>query len=144
MSHAQKGNKVKVHYTGRLADGTVFDSSRGRDPLEFTLGSGMVIVGFDNGVTGLKVGESKTVEIPAAEAYGEARPEMIIRVPKAAVPPEMVLAVGQELGLPQGNGSAVPVIVTEITDSEIVLDANHRLAGKDLIFDLELMEILSA
>lgn len=138
---AKLGDKVKVHYTGRLADGTVFDSSRGRDPLEFTLGSGMVIVGFDTGVTGLSVGESKTVEIPAADAYGEHRPEMVIRVPKASIPPDMMLAVSQELGLPQENGSVVPVTVAEITDEHIALDANHRLAGKDLIFDLELVEI---
>lgn len=142
MSQAQSGHKVRVHYTGRLADGTVFDSSREREPLEFTLGSGMVIRGFDDGVTGLEIGEQKTVEIPAKDAYGEARPEMIIRVPKNAVPPEMVLVVGQELYLPQDNGS-IPVVVTDVTDEVIVLDANHRLAGKDLIFDLELVEIVS-
>lgn len=141
MSHAERGHKVRVHYTGRLADGTVFDSSRSREPLEFTLGSGMVIRGFDEGVTGLEIGESKTVEIPAKDAYGEHRPDMLVRVPQQAIPPEMVLVVGQELYLPQ-EGGTLPVTVVEITQQEVVLDANHRLAGKDLIFDLELVEIL--
>lgn len=139
---AESGKKVKIHYTGRLNDGTVFDSSKGREPLEFLLGSGMVIKGFDAGVTGMEVGEQKTIEIPAAEAYGEAHADMFIRVPKEAVPPDMQIMVGMDLALPQPGGGAVPVVVSEITETEIVLDANHRLAGKDLIFDLELVEIL--
>ena len=139
---AEQGKKVKIHYTGRLKDGTQFDSSRGREPLEFTLGSGMVIKGFDAGVTGMEIGEQKTIEIPAAEAYGEAHEDMFIRVPKSAVPPDMQIAVGMDLALPQPGGGAIPVVVSEITDAEIVLDANHRLAGKDLIFDLELVEVL--
>lgn len=142
MGIAQSGHKVKVHYTGRLADGTVFDTSRNREPLEFVLGGGMVIKGFDVGVAGMQMGESKTIEIPVAEAYGEARPDMFIRVPKKVVPPDLEIAVGQDLYLPQENGGAIPVVVAEITDEEVVLDANHRLAGKDLIFDLELVEIL--
>ncbi len=139
---AESGKKVKIHYTGRLNDGTVFDTSTNREPLEFVLGSGMVIKGFDAGVTGMEVGEKKTIEIPALEAYGESNPEMFIRVPKTAVPPDMALEVGLDLYLPQPNGGGIPVVVAEITDTEIVLDANHRLAGKDLIFDLELVEIL--
>lgn len=139
---AESGKKVKIHYTGRLHDGTVFDSSKGREPLEFLLGSGMVIKGFDAGVTGMEVGEQKTIEIPAAEAYGEAHADMFIRVPKNAVPPDMQLTVGMDLLLPQPDGNGVPVVVSEITETEIVLDANHRLAGKDLIFDLELVEIV--
>lgn len=139
---AETGKKVKIHYTGRLNDGTVFDSSKGREPLEFVLGSGVVIKGFDEGVTGMEIGEQKTIEIPAADAYGKSNPEMFIRVPKTAVPPDMVLEVGLDLVIPQPNGGGIPVVVSEITDAEIVLDANHRLAGKDLIFDLELIEIV--
>lgn len=139
---ATAGRKVKIHYTGRLNDGTVFDSSKGREPLEFLLGSGMVIKGFDAGVTGMEIGEQKTIEIPAAEAYGEAHADMFIRMPKDAVPPDMEIVVGMDLMLPQPNGGGIPVVVSEITDTEIILDANHRLAGKDLIFDLELVEIL--
>lgn len=140
---AESGKKVKIHYTGRLADGTVFDSSSGREPLEFLLGGGMVIKGFDTGVMGMTVGERKTIEIPADQAYGQSNPEMFIRVPKTAVPPDMTLAVGLDLVIPQPGGGGIPVVVAEITDAEIVLDANHRLAGKDLIFDLELIEVLS-
>lgn len=139
---AETGKKVRIHYTGRLNDGTVFDSSVGRDPLEFLLGGGMVIKGFDAGVTGMEVGEKKTIEIPAADAYGEAHADMFIRVPKEAIPSDMQIVVGMDLALPQPGGGAVPVVVNEITETEIVLDANHRLAGKDLIFDLELVEIL--
>lgn len=139
---AESGKKVKIHYTGRLTNGTVFDSSKGREPLEFLLGSGMVIKGFDAGVIGMQIGEQKTIEIPAAEAYGEAHADMFIRVPKNAIPPDMEIIVGMDLLLPQPGGGGVPVVVSEITEQEIVLDANHRLAGKDLIFDLELVEIL--
>lgn len=139
---AESGKKVKIHYTGRLKDGTVFDSSKGREPLEFLLGSGMVIKGFDAGVTGMEIGEQKTIEISAAEAYGEAQPDMFIRMPKEAVPPDMEIVVGMDLMIPQPAGGGIPVVVSEITDTEIILDANHRLAGKDLIFDLELVEIL--
>ncbi len=140
---AKSGQKVKIHYTGRLVDGTVFDSSLGREPLEFTLGSGMVIKGFDAGVDGMEIGEKKTVTIPAPEAYGEVHTDMFIRVPKQAVPPEMEIVVGLDLILPQPGGQGIPVVVSEITADEIILDANHRLAGKDLIFDLELIEILA-
>ena len=140
--NAASGHKVKIHYTGRLNDGTVFDTSKGREPLEFVLGSGMVIKGFDVGVTGMVAGEQKTIEIPAADAYGESKPELLIRVPKSAVPSEMIVEVGQSLYLPQPNGGGIPVVVAGIMVEEIVLDANHHLAGKDLIFDLELVEIL--
>jgi len=139
---AESGKKVKIHYTGRLHDGTVFDSSKGREPLEFLLGGGMVIKGFDAGVKGMEVGEQKTITIPAADAYGEAHADMFIRVPKEAVPPDMQIEIGMDLMLPQPGGGGVPVVVSEITEKEIVLDANHRLAGKDLVFDLELVEIL--
>lgn len=140
--NAASGHKVKIHYTGRLNDGTIFDTSKGREPLEFVLGSGMVIKGFDEGVTGMQIGEQKTIEIPAINAYGASKPELLIRVPKNVVPPEMTVEVGQSLYLPQPNGGGIPVVVADITAEEIVLDANHHLADKDLIFDLELVEIL--
>ncbi len=139
---AASGHTVKIHYTGRLVDGTIFDTSKGREPLQFILGSGTVIKGFDAGVTGMELGEQKTITIPAADAYGESKPDLLIRVPKQAIPPEMPVTAGQSLYLPQPNGGGIPVVVAEITETEIVLDANHHLAGKDLIFDLELVEIL--
>ena len=142
MSTAQKGNTVKVHYTGKLTDGTVFDSSHNRnEPIEFTLGQKNMIAGFEKAVEGMSVGDTKTTEIPASEAYGEKKDEMIIQVPKAEIPANITPEVGQQLAMQGGNGEQVPVTVTEVTDQGITLDANHPLAGKDLIFDLELVNI---
>ena len=141
MSTANKGDKVRVHYTGRLKDGTQFDSSAGREPLEFEVGAGMMIKGFDAAVNGMAVGQKVTVEIPAAEAYGESNPEMIIDVPRTNLPPDLNPQVGQQLGMTQPNGQQVPVKVKEVHDDKIVIDANHDLAGKDLVFDIELVEI---
>ncbi len=141
MAEAKKGDRVKVHYTGKLEDGSVFDSSREREPLEFELGGGMMIKGFDTAVTGMQVGESKTAEIPAGEAYGEHNAEMVIEVPKAQLPPDLKPEVGQQLGMQQPNGQSVPVRVTQVKEESIEIDANHPLAGKDLIFELELVEI---
>ena len=141
MATAKKGDKVKVHYTGRLKDGTQFDSSAGRAPLEFEVGAGMMIKGFDAAVDGMELGAKVTVEIPAAEAYGEANPQLIIDVPRTNLPPDMNPQVGQQLGMTQPNGQQVPVKVKEVHDDKIVIDANHDLAGKDLIFDIELVEI---
>ena len=140
MTKAQKGDRVSVHYTGRLQDGKVFDTSRGREPLEFEVGAGMMIAGFDKAVNGMAVGEQKTVEIPSNEAYGERREEMVIDVPRQQVPAGITPEVGQQLALNNG-GQQVPVVVAEVTDEKVVLDANHPLAGKDLIFDIELVEI---
>lgn len=142
MSVAKKGDKVKVHYTGRLSDGSEFDSSKGREPLEFEIGTQQVIPGFENAVVGMKAGETVTVEIPQDEAYGPIRNEMILKVEKEKLPPDFKPEVGQQYQLPQDNGQNVIVTVTEVTDETIELDANHPLAGKDLTFDIELVEIV--
>jgi FKBP-type peptidyl-prolyl cis-trans isomerase 2 len=141
MQQAQNGDKVKVHYHGKLRSGETFDSSQGREPLEFTLGSGQVIKGFDDGVTGMKVGDKKTVEIPVADAYGEKNEEMLIEFPKNQFPPELNPEPGMQLMMNNGQGQQFPVNIVEVKEESVVLDANHPLAGQDLIFDLELVEI---
>ena len=141
MQKAESGNTVKVHYKGTLDDGSVFDSSEGRDPLEFKIGSGALIPGFEDGVIGMAVDEKKTVNIPAAEAYGDHNEELIINVPVAEVPPDLNPQVGQNLQIQNADGQTHIVIVQEISESEIKLDANHPLAGKDLTFEIELLEI---
>lgn len=141
MQQAKKGDTVKIHYHGRLTDGTTFDSSEGREPLQFELGSGMVIPGFDNGVTGMSVGEKKTINIPAAEAYGESNPDMIMDFPKAQFPPDLTPEVGMQLTMHNGAGQQFNVTIIELKEESVILDANHHLAGKELIFDLELVDI---
>jgi peptidylprolyl isomerase len=143
MRQARSGDTVRVHYTGTLGDGTEFDSSRGRDPMSFTLGEGRVIPGFDAAVTGMAVGETKTVTLPAGEAYGAPRDEMLVTVPRAQVPPNVKLEVGQRLQIGRGD-QALPVVVREVADDHVVLDGNHPLAGQDLTFALELVEIEDA
>ncbi|SDK31073.1 FKBP-type peptidyl-prolyl cis-trans isomerase 2 [Catalinimonas alkaloidigena] len=143
MAQAKSGDTVKVHYTGRLQDGTTFDSSIPRqEPLEFTLGGGQMIKGFDAAVHGMETGQSKTVEIPAAEAYGTVREDMIMTLDRQQVPPDINPEVGQQLAMQDQNGRQIPVVVTDINDSSITLDANHPLAGKDLIFEIQLVEIV--
>ncbi|GAO45513.1 FKBP-type peptidyl-prolyl cis-trans isomerase [Flavihumibacter petaseus] len=144
MQKVQAGDTVRVHYHGRLTNGTTFDSSEGRDPLEFQVGSGMVIAGFDNGVLGMEKGDKKTVQIPVDDAYGPKNPEMIIEFPKDQVPAEMVLEPGMQLNLNNSQGQVVPVVVKEVGEAIILLDANHPLAGEDLVFDIELVEIVGA
>lgn len=141
MPQAQSGDTVKVHYTGTLDDGTEFDSSRGREPLEFTLGAGGIIAGFDTAVTGTSVGEIKTVPIPAAEAYGPRHAHMTQDVPRDAVPDDIELAEGMVLHAHGPDGQAVTFTVVGFDDVQIQIDGNHPLAGKDLTFDLELIEI---
>ncbi|UII23554.1 FKBP-type peptidyl-prolyl cis-trans isomerase [Fulvivirga ligni] len=141
MSEAKKGDRVKVHYTGKLTDGSVFDSSKDREPLEFELGSGMMIAGFDKAVTGMKVGDAKTADIPADEGYGQRNDEMVVQVPKAQLPADLNPEVGQQLAMQQPNGQSVPVLVTKVEADNIEIDANHPLAGKDLVFDIELVSI---
>jgi FKBP-type peptidyl-prolyl cis-trans isomerase 2 len=142
MAQVKSGDKINVHYTGKLTDGTLFDSSAGREPLEFEVGSGMVIKGFDEGVTGMSVGEKKTIHIPAAEAYGEVDQNYLAVFNKAEIPTDIPYEVGMQLNMHQdGSGQVMPVTVVEVTDTTITLDANHPLAGKDLIFDLELVSI---
>ncbi|HOZ97904.1 MAG TPA: peptidylprolyl isomerase [Niabella sp.] len=144
MQEVKKGDKVKVHYHGKLTNGETFDSSEGRDPLEFEVGSGMVIKGFDDGVTGMLVGEKKTIQIPVIEAYGEKIAEMIIEMPKSQFPEDMNLEVGLPLVMSDNSGQQFQVVITEIKEDSVVLDANHPLAGKDLIFDLEVVSIEGA
>ena len=141
---AKTGDKVRVHYTGRLIDGTIFDSSEGRDPLEFTVGAGQMIKGFDAGVQGMRVGDTKTLQIAAAEAYGERDEEAIIEFPAENVPTDMKLEPGMQLSLRNQYGQPVPVVVLEIREELIIMDANHTLAGKELVFDVELVEIVGA
>ncbi len=141
MEKAKSGDKVKVHYHGKLTSGETFDSSAGRDPLEFEVGSGAVIKGFDEGVTGMEVGEKKTINIPYDEAYGARKPEMIIEMPKDRFPADLALEVGMPLMMSDAQGHQFQVSIAEIRDEVVMLDANHPLAGKDLIFDLELVEI---
>lgn len=141
MQQAKKGDKVKVHYHGRLTDGTTFDSSEGRQPLEFEVGGGMVIKGFDEGVTGMAVGDKKTISIPAEEAYGERQEEMVIEFPRSNFPPDIEPEVGMTLNMHSENGQEIPVVITAIDDDAVTLDANHPLAGQELVFDIELMDI---
>jgi peptidylprolyl isomerase len=144
MQQAKNGDKVKVHYHGRLSSGETFDSSEGREPLEFEVGSGMVIKGFDDGVTGMQVGEKKTVNIPAEHAYGEKNQEMIIEYPKDQFPSHIDLKVGEELVMSSASGQQFRVKIAEIKDDVVLLDANHPLAGEELIFDIELVEIVGS
>ncbi len=137
----KKGDKVKVHYHGRLTDGTTFDSSEGRQPLEFEVGSGMVIKGFDEGVTGMSVGDKKTVSIPPDEAYGPRQEEMVIEFPRSNFPPDIEPEVGMALQMHSENGEELPVVIIEVTPDIIKLDANHPLAGQELVFDIELVDI---
>ena len=142
MAQASSGDSVRIHYTGRLNDGTVFDSSREREPLEFTIGQHQVIPGFENGVIGMEPGESKTVEIPADQAYGPHRPEQIMEIDRADMPPDMPLKIGMHVKGAQPGGQTANFVVTALTESLVTLDANHPMAGKDLIFDLELVNIV--
>ncbi|MFB2769709.1 peptidylprolyl isomerase [Pelatocladus sp. BLCC-F211] len=141
MGQAKLGDTVKVHYTGKLDDGTVFDSSAERDPLQFSIGEGLVIPGFEQAVVGMTPGESKRTNIPADEAYGPYRPELVMVVEKERIPTDVSVEVGQMLQISQSNGQAIPVVVTEVSDSQITLDANHPLAGQELIFDIQLVQI---
>ncbi|MCA1802900.1 MAG: peptidylprolyl isomerase [Rhodothermaceae bacterium] len=141
MSKAKNGDTVKVHYTGKLNDGSVFDSSENREPLEFQLGSGQLIPGFEKAVSGMTVGDSTTVTIPANEAYGEVNEELILSVEKDRLPADIQPEVGMQLQVQQPNGQPVPVVISDVTDGIVKLDANHPLAGKELIFDIEVVEI---
>lgn len=140
MAAIKKGDNVKVHYTGKLADGTVFDSSKGGEPLAFAIGSGQVIQGFEEGVLGMKVGESRTVHVPVEKAYGERKDELVIQAPIEQVPPDLNPELGMRLEMGGVNGEILRVVVAEITETHITLDANPPLAGKDLTFEIELIE----
>jgi FKBP-type peptidyl-prolyl cis-trans isomerase 2 len=141
MSTVKAGDVVRVHYKGTLTSGEVFDSSAGREPLEFTVGAGQMIPGFDAGVVGMALGEKKVVTIPAAEAYGEWIEENTIPFPKENIPADLKLEVGMELTMRNHEGQPFNVVVADILEDAVVLDANHPLAGKDLVFDIELVEL---
>ena len=138
---AKDGNTVKVHYTGKLEDGSVFDTSVGREPLEFTLGQGRMILGFEEAVRGMEIGQSKEVTIPADEAYGPHRDELVTVIEKTQLPEDLTPEVGQHLEMQRMDGRRVEVVVTEVSETTITVDANHRLAGKTLIFEIEVVEI---
>ena len=140
MPAAKSGDVVHVHYTGTLHDGSVFDSSKGHDPLAFTLGAGQVIPGFDQAVTGMTPGDERRVTIPADEAYGQHRDELVLTVDRTELPADMEPAIGQQLQLSQ-EGESYVVTITDVTSERVTLDANHPLAGQDLTFEVELVEI---
>jgi len=141
MQQVKNGDKVSVHYHGKLTDGTTFDTSEGRAPLEFEVGKGMVIKGFDDALVNMTIGEKKTVNIPVDEAYGPHSMEMMMEYPKSEFPDDMAPEVGLELQMSDNSGNIFPVKIAEVKDDTVVLDANHPLAGKDLIFDIELVSI---
>ena len=141
MAQAKTGDTVKVHYTGKLNDGSVFDTSEGREPLEFKIGGGQVIAGFDEALSGMEVGESKTVTIPADKAYGPHQQEMVMVVDRSKLPDELEPQMGQQLQVGQPDGQTFVVTVAAISGEEVTLDANHPMAGKDLTFELQLVEI---
>lgn len=144
MAQAKSGDTVQVHYTGTLSDGTVFDSSAGRTPLEFTVGSGQVIKGFDEGVAGMNQGEKKTISIPVEDAYGPANEEMIFTLNRTDIPNDIPLEMGMTLNMHEdGNPRPIPVIVRDLTETNVTLDANHPLAGQDLVFEVELVGVKS-
>lgn len=141
MSKAKANDTVKVHYTGKLTDGEVFDTSVHREPLEFTVGAGQMIKGFDAAVDGMELNEKKTVTIPAEEAYGERNDQLIQQVPRTQLPEGMNPEVGQTLMAQGQGGHPMELIVTETSPETITVDANHKLAGKVLVFEIELVEI---
>jgi len=141
MKQVKNGDVVNVHYTGKLTNGEQCDSSEGRQPLEFKVGGGQMIKGFDEAMPGMTVGEKKTVKISAADAYGERDDNAVIEFPKENIPENIKLEVGQELQLQNEHGQPFPVTVSQIKDDVVVLDANHVLAGEELIFDIELVSI---
>jgi peptidylprolyl isomerase len=140
MPKVSDGSKVKVHYTGKLNDGTVFDSSQDRDPLEFTVGQGQVIQGFEEAVRGMEAGDSRNVTIECEKAYGQRHDDMILEIPKDNFPDEIPPNVGQQLMLRHPEGQEFPALIVDVTEDKITLDANHPLAGEDLNFEIKLVE----
>ncbi|MFH1094245.1 MAG: peptidylprolyl isomerase [Candidatus Omnitrophota bacterium] len=142
MNTVKHGDTIKVHYTGKLKSGRVFDSSREKGSFEFTLGKNQVIPGFEEGVIGMKQGESKIITIGSDKAYGAKCPDMILTLPKSDFPKGIIFKVDQHLQLQPGDGQRISVVITAMTDTEITIDGNHPLAEEDLIFEIELMEII--
>jgi peptidylprolyl isomerase len=141
MSNVKQGDTVRIHYTGTLDDGTVFDSSEGRDPLEFAVGSGMIIPGLDKAIPGMELGDKKVVNVPCLEAYGEMNPDNRQAVPRDQFPDNIPMEIGTQLQMQGPNGQAMVVTIAEVADTEVTLDANHALAGKDLTFAIEIVGI---
>ncbi len=141
MQQVKKGDTIKVHYHGKLNDGSTFDSSEGRDPLEFEVGGGMVIAGFDNGVLGMGVGETRTLNIPVEEAYGPKQDDLFMEFPRDRFPEDMNPEVGMQLNMSNGQDQNFPVTIAEVKDDVVILDANHPLAGEELTFDITVVEI---
>ncbi len=141
MQQVKNGDTVRVHYHGKLTNGSTFDSSEGREPLEFTVGQGQVIKGFDDALINMAIGEKKTVNIPVDQAYGQRNDDMMMEYPKSEFPADMKPEKGMQLHMSDNTGNVFPVVVTEVQDDVVILDANHPLAGEDLIFDLELVSI---
>lgn len=141
MSQAKNGDTVKVHYTGKLEDGTVFDSSQGRDPLEFKLGDDRMIPGFETAIVGMNVGDEKTIKVRSDEAYGPHREELVFEVERESLPDDLDPQVGQQLELQQPDGRSLILTVADMSDSGVTLDGNHPLAGKDLTFDVTLVSV---
>lgn len=141
MSQVKKDDTIKVHYTGKLNDGQVFDSSDGREPLEFKVGAGQMIPGFDKGVVDMGLNEKKTIEVPSSEAYGEPKDELFQQIPKEQLPKEIEPKEGMALTAQTQDGQQQQLIIKEVKDDSIVVDANHPLAGKDLVFEVEVVEI---
>ena len=141
MAQPQEGNTVSIHYTGRLEDGTVFDSSEGREPLQFTVGAGQVIPGFENAVLALETGQSSTTTIPPEDGYGPRRTDLIVKMQRTELPGDVDPEVGQHFHLSMPDGTPVPVIVSAVGPMTVTFDANHPLAGKTLIFDIKLLSV---
>lgn len=142
MGQAKLGDTVTVHYTGKLDDGTVFDSSEGGDPLEFAIGSGMLIPGFEQAVIGMSPGDAKTATIICDQAYGPYDETRVVIIDRQQLPADLSIDIGSQLQIQQQNDLVIPVVVTDLTDSEVTLDANHPLAGEDLIFEIRLVSII--
>ena len=142
MQKVKEGDTVKVHYTGTLKDGSVFDSSKGKEPLEFTVGKGRLIPDFEKAVVGMGVGDSKSIQVAAENAYGHRRDELVITVPRSDLPEDLPVEMGKRLQMRQSNGQIVILTVADVTESGVTLDANHALAGKDLNFEMQLVEIV--
>jgi len=141
MQQIKTGDKVKVHYEGRLSDGSIFDSSAGKEPLEFIVGNGQIIKGFDDAIMDMKVGDKKTVNILCVDAYGDRNEDMVMEYPIDEFPEDMEPEIGMELQMSDDDGNIFPVLIVEVHDEFVILDANHPLAGEDLTFDIELVEI---
>ncbi len=143
MTKVKDGDKVKVHYTGTLEDGTVFDSSKDSDPIEFTVGGGQVIAGFNNAVVGMAAEETTTVDIASTDAYGPHREELVVTVPRTDVPDDMEVEPGKMIAIRTGGGDTFPATIIKVTDDEVTFDGNHPLAGKDLTFEITVTDVTS-